>query len=430
MPNNNQNERNSYDLSHWSHTCGSIGCLQTLSVIPVVAGDTFNIDLASVFRLSPLRRNLAADAVVDLFAFFVPHRHIYTNWVDFMKEGYDEAQTLGTRSISSGYPIACVGQYLPESTTAPKWIIDGYLNIFNRYFKHPSDTDKIYSDLLSSAEYERLYGLACCYQKAIWNTGVTQSQITSADTQYTVSGSVVELQDFALQMARLESEAQRDYFGVRYADLIQKVYGGNPTTDADPRPTLLMRNTSWLSGYDVDGTDASGLGISTSKATGNFNLQIPHRFFDEHGTIWIMALVRFPSIVTTERHYLVSKPEPTYAQIAGDPSIISKSKPVDVVSSDFFHDGVSTVLNKIPHSQWYRYQPNYVHNNFKTVTGHPFINTPGSTWSAYYAASDFYDACFQSLQMKHWQAFCHISVDALRVIPDPRSSIFAGTNLS
>ena len=53
----NMLDRCSYDLGHFTIQCGAIGALQTLSLIPVCAGDSFEIDFNGVFRLSPLRRN-------------------------------------------------------------------------------------------------------------------------------------------------------------------------------------------------------------------------------------------------------------------------------------------------------------------------------------------------------------------------------------
>src|SRR5437762_1914851 len=36
----------------------------------------------------PLRRGLAIDSTVDIFTFYVPHRHVYgEQWIKFMKDG-------------------------------------------------------------------------------------------------------------------------------------------------------------------------------------------------------------------------------------------------------------------------------------------------------------------------------------------------------
>src|SRR5204862_2621199 len=71
---------------------------------------------------SPLRRGLAIDSTVDIFTFYVPHRHVYgEQWIKFMKDGVnatplptvnttgyiDHAAFLGTidrKSGSAGMP--------------------------------------------------------------------------------------------------------------------------------------------------------------------------------------------------------------------------------------------------------------------------------------------------------------------------------------
>src|SRR4051812_50072201 len=48
----------------------------------------FEMDAVGALRLSPLRRGLAIDSTVDIFTFYVPHRHVYgEQWIKFMKDG-------------------------------------------------------------------------------------------------------------------------------------------------------------------------------------------------------------------------------------------------------------------------------------------------------------------------------------------------------
>src|SRR5688500_11089000 len=62
--------------------------LITISTSPVIAGDSFEMDAVGALRLSPLRRGLAIDSTVDIFTFYVPHRHVYgEQWIKFMKDG-------------------------------------------------------------------------------------------------------------------------------------------------------------------------------------------------------------------------------------------------------------------------------------------------------------------------------------------------------
>src|SRR5690606_40554358 len=68
-------ERMPHDLSHLGFLAGQIGRLITISTTPVIGGDSFEMDAVGALRLSPLRRGLAIDSTVDIFTFYVPHRH-------------------------------------------------------------------------------------------------------------------------------------------------------------------------------------------------------------------------------------------------------------------------------------------------------------------------------------------------------------------
>src|SRR5437867_1795119 len=95
-------ERMPHDLSHLGFLAGQIGRLITISTTPVIAGDSFEMDAVGALRLSPLRRGLAIDSTVDIFTFYVPHRHVYgEQWIKFMKDGVN-ATPLPTVN-TSGY---------------------------------------------------------------------------------------------------------------------------------------------------------------------------------------------------------------------------------------------------------------------------------------------------------------------------------------
>lgn len=426
-------ERTEYDLSHWSMKCGAIGSLQTLSVLPVVAGDSISLDANCVFRLSPLRRNLYLDCVVDLFAFYVPHRHIYgSNWVDFIKAGQDEGVTLGTDTGIADDFMQCVGYPIQNNAPMPRWLSRGYIQIWNRYFRDPGDVAGIlaenYFTTLATDSLILEYGLSACHLKRLWNCGIL-STLAAGDYSLPLSGGEVNLYELAALKGRLRTESARDWFATRYQDLLKHTFDSTVNIDADQRPEIVMRSRQWLSGYDVDGTDDATLGTYAGKGQGMARLSFPHKFFPEHGTLWIMGLLRFPPIIYSEANYLASKPEPTYAQISGDPAIIRRSAPVDLIASDVFLGNNATALGKIPHSHWYREQPSLTHLRYLTSAGHPFIN-PGplsSKNASTYISNTLYDGMFASTQLGHWNSQAFIDVSAKRFIPDPRQSIFAGT---
>src|SRR5436189_182985 len=101
------------------------------------------MDAVGALRLSPLRRGLAIDSTVDIFTFYVPHRHVYgEQWIKFMKDGVN-ATPLPTVN-TTGYidHAAFLGTINPDTNKIPKHLFQGYLNIYNNYFKAPWMPDR------------------------------------------------------------------------------------------------------------------------------------------------------------------------------------------------------------------------------------------------------------------------------------------------
>src|SRR5437762_12716842 len=85
-------ERMPHDLSHLGFLAGQIGRLITISTTPVIAGDSFEMEAVGALRLSPLRRGLAIDSTVDIFAFHVPCRNVKGEQLSkFVKDGVPDA---------------------------------------------------------------------------------------------------------------------------------------------------------------------------------------------------------------------------------------------------------------------------------------------------------------------------------------------------
>src|SRR5438552_13635050 len=77
-------------------------------------------------------RGLAIDSTVDIFTFYVPHRHVYgEQWIKFMKDGVN-ATPLPTVN-TTGYidHAAFLGTINPDTNKIPKHLFQGYLNIYN-----------------------------------------------------------------------------------------------------------------------------------------------------------------------------------------------------------------------------------------------------------------------------------------------------------
>src|SRR5437879_2981945 len=83
---------------------------------------------------------IQASAVLDLTE---DHRHVYgEQWIKFMKDGVN-ATPLPTVN-TTGYidHAAFLGTINPDTNKIPKHLFEGYLNIYNNYFKAPWMPDR------------------------------------------------------------------------------------------------------------------------------------------------------------------------------------------------------------------------------------------------------------------------------------------------
>src|SRR5438046_9460807 len=159
-------ERMPHDLSHPGVLAGQLGSIITISTTPVIAGDSFEMDVVGSLRLSTLRRGLAIDSTVDIFTFYVPHRHVYgEQWIKFMKDGVN-ATPLPTVN-TTGYidHAAFLGTINPDTNKIPKHLFQGYLHLYNNYFNAPLMPDSSNANPNELNQYEARNGFCCCHFK-------------------------------------------------------------------------------------------------------------------------------------------------------------------------------------------------------------------------------------------------------------------------
>ena len=419
-------KRNLFDLSHFAIQLGRIGRLQTLARIPVLPGDSISAEIAGVWKLPPLRRDLTLDAKVQLFAFYVPYRHIYgDDWLDFIREGNDENVVFSQVNNNRILPYLVCN----HRGTIPRYIPAGYNRIWNRYFRPPTEDNSIRSDTeIPSDDVSVDYGIECGWLAKLWSATVDRELSYSSDESVGISGNRLSLLSLEQQKKHLKTEVERQWFSQRYRDVMDGTWGTTVNIDADERPQFVYRGGFWLSGYDVDGTAGDSLGQYAGKSQALGGMRMPSKFFNEHGTLWFMALVRFPTVFTDEKQYLDGKPNPSYKEIAGDPTILASEPPMELNSGDWFARSSDRDIGWRPYGDWYREHPSFCHSNFDELNGFPFYDTTEKNKRKLrYVDSEFYENVFQTTQQGHWRAQLRCNVMAKRYVPDSRSSIFVGT---
>src|SRR5699024_11779955 len=120
------------------------------------------------------------------------------------------------------------------------------------------------------------------------------------------------------------------YYFIHHYHVVISSFGCKTSYYVDNRPLLVMRSNLWASGYDVDGTDQTSLGQFSGRLQQTYKHSVPRFFVPEHGTMFTLALVRFPPTATKEIQYLNAKVTLTYTAIAADPVLYGNSPPPEI----------------------------------------------------------------------------------------------------
>src|SRR5260370_34716284 len=227
-------ERMPHDLSHLGFLAGQIGRLITISTTPVIAGDSFEMDAVRALRLSPFRRGLAIDSTVDIFTFYVPHRHVYREQrIKFMKDGVN-ATPLPTHN-TTGYVnhAAFLGTINPDTNKIANHLFQGYLNIYNNYFKAQSIPDRTEVNPNELNQDDARYGFRCSHLKNIWTAPLPpEPDLSRQMTPSTTSTDIICLPP---AYSNLHTDQERDYCMQPYHAVISSSVG-KTSYHADNRP--------------------------------------------------------------------------------------------------------------------------------------------------------------------------------------------------
>lgn len=459
-------QRNKYNLSHLAHLAGHIGRLQTVSTIPVIAGDSLQLNLDGIIRLAPTRKEIVSECQVDFFAFYVPHRHVIGDfdWVQFMRTGPQDngLNPFTGISVAASYRDPFYLGIKQCGATVNRMLLRGYNYILNRYFWVPNTNTN--GEMISTTN-AALTALDFYPTNETWAANMRKYGAVIARLPHILNGAnlfnfqqnaanfapsldqddwgvlinddspnvgLLDIRDLEQIKARYKTVQEANWFATFYTDILEKRFGtSGVNTDADKRPTFLGRHTQFLSGSDVNGTDDATLGSYVGKTLDRVSFNMPRRFFPEHGNVWIMCALRYPLVHTKEQHPLLATAQPDANLLLGDPELWQANPPVAfdpakwLAGGSVFTPNVDQVAE--PYGQEYRYQPNRIHPHFEIIPGYPFTQWDSANpqdW--YYYRNEEYTHTFQTSQIGQWQAHMQVNCTKLSSISDPILSPFAG----
>src|SRR5207302_205855 len=170
-------------------------------------GKKFRVGIKS--NISTNRNNLISG--VDRCIHLIPHRHVYgEQWIKSMKDGVN-ATPLPTVN-TTGYidHAAFLATINPDTNKIPKNLFQGYLNIYNNYFKAPWMPDRTEANPNELNQDDARYGFRCCHLKNIWTAPLPPE--TELSRQMTTSTTSIDIMGLQAAYANLHTDQERDYF--------------------------------------------------------------------------------------------------------------------------------------------------------------------------------------------------------------------------
>lgn len=408
-------ERQLVDLSHFVQQTLTAGRLKCIARLPVIAGDSFDFNSQIMVRLNQLRRPLAVDFKLDVFAFYCPYRLSYPGFVGHIEQGFKSAFTFPTFSgfVHNGFEAQMF-----HRTQIPRHGWMDYCDIWNNYFRDPSYPEQDRTTPTIDATMNR-EGFNTANLKS-WGTAQSLMPDTDGDSAINVNSGKIQFMDIQRAQTSLRNEHFRDFYSSRYVEIMRSMSGVAPADFTDGVPELLWRESTFLNGYDINGTSGAQLGAAVGKGVGMVNLRIPRRLFAEHGTVYIYALMRMPPVFINAQQYLdnMNRPFNYIVPQAGD-----NFPPVALTMEDLFENGSSaTPAGRVPAYEWYRDHPNFIGSEFDSVDqGWQYFQEPTTTDGLVMHGDVSH--VFQSSGLRHAVLTAQHNIEAWRPLPSPSSSI-------
>ena len=109
--------RSSFNIQKTHKTTFDAGYLVPVYVDEVLPGDTFRVSMTAFARLATPLYPVMDNLHLDSFFFFVPNRLVWDNWVKFMGEQDNPADSISyvvptVTSAASGFPVGTVFDYM------------------------------------------------------------------------------------------------------------------------------------------------------------------------------------------------------------------------------------------------------------------------------------------------------------------------------
>jgi len=253
----------------------------------VVPGQTIKEMSVSVkLRSEMMDQLVVAGGLFSVYAFYVPHRLVWDQWVDYLAGASVNIPSTGGTSWPRIFERGS-GQY-SLGRRAFKLI---YNEFFGDEELHSANLSTWYGDVTQDSDntirpVKNLMELA---RKA-----VSGEKDPDPTFNAPVSGSdaVINLRQLRESLREADQTIRQQMSSDKYVDVLRS-YGVRLDWRIQQAPEFLGRASTGLKPRGVPSTSGAGtIGITKSRFEAELALRIGRKFFAEHGTIWVVGASR------------------------------------------------------------------------------------------------------------------------------------------
>ena len=346
---------------------GSIGHVKCLRQQLLKPGESLSGRVMGQVIMEALRERDALRINAHIAVFMTPIRWLEPNWTDYVKEGPSTTTSLG-------YSSAIPNIYGLGGNTARNiqdfWI-NAPLRIYNEWYKWPESAD---ITSWPSADGPPAVNLEHSWTRC----RDQQSPADDADKVVTdtlgTGNDLFKVNELAEIQARFRRATENEILSYgRYQEILSEMFGADGSREVDQVPIKIGEDSVGVNPRTINASDAAGLGQFASLY--DFNVNFGYKISaPEHCIVTYMLTTRFAPIAD-EVHPLAND-RLTWAELVGDPTMLSVMQPQEVQIRDCLDSTSSTRLGYQPAGWQHRARNNQVGSRIDIRQSFPYMEVP------------------------------------------------------
>lgn len=273
----------------------------------VIPGQSTSGSVDVKVKSQPFTKFVMSNARIDHWLFYVPHRLVWPEFVDFVTEDVTPVPTLPTTSTTWDIIGDHTGTHSALFRRAFKLCLNSYFlsdehdvtgtGLHLPYADITTDTDVTDKRALTTEQITRASGYTAAYDLPTYDATTTP----------------IDLLDFKRSLERAVATRKQQSSGDRYIDVLARM-GVRADWKIRVEPELLSRTGVSMASRSSFGSTASNLGVSFDRYEGSLTHRLPRKMFAEHGYLIGFCTVR-PDVINDAQ----KKSNETHTHVVGEP---------------------------------------------------------------------------------------------------------------